>query len=370
VIGDIYTLEERGRMQGVFSGVWAFASVAGPAMGGLLTDTLSWRWVFLINVPFGVLSALILMLSLREQAPPRGHALDVAGTLALTFGIGLLLLGVQEGGAAWGWRLWPTGAALAAAVALLALFVRQERRAPEPMLPIDLFRQRLIGTASLGNVVIGTLLFALTAFVPMYAQGVRGASAAEAGAVLMPMLLGWPIASTLAGWLLMRLGYRTLGVIGSLFALAGGLLITRVAAPAHPLLLPAAVATIGIGLGFLSTPLMVAVQAAVPWQRRGVATSSQQFFRTIGGALAVGTLGAVLNADLARHGLTGLTQAALVPGTRATLSADEIARVSAGLAGGLHTVFVVIAVVAAAAVAVALAFPRGSAQAHAWQPTR
>ena len=368
IIGDIYSLEERGRMQGVFSGVWAFASVTGPAVGGLLTDAFSWRWVFLVNVPFGILSAAILVLFLREERPPRAHTLDVAGTLALTAGIGLLLLGVQEGSAAWGWRAWPTGAALLAAAALLAFFVRQERRAPEPMLPVDLIRHPVIGTASLGAAVIGTLLFPLTAFVPMYAQGVRGATAAEAGALLMPMMMGWPIASALGGWWLMRLGYRTLALAGGIASLGGGVLLALVRADAPLLLLPAAVGVIGLGLGLVSTPLMVAVQAAVPWQRRGVATSSQQFFRTIGGALSVGVLGAVLNADLAEHGLTTLAQDALDPAARRALPAADLARVSLGLSEGIETIFLALAFVAAAMLVVALRFPRGSAEAHAWRP--
>jgi EmrB/QacA subfamily drug resistance transporter len=368
VIGDIYSLEERGRMQGVFSGVWALASITGPAVGGLLTDALSWRWVFLINVPFGVLSAGILMIMLREETARRERRLDVAGTLALTLGVGLLLLGIQEGSAAWGWRAWPTGAALLAAGGLLALFIRQERRAVEPMLPLDLFRQPVISAASLGAVVIGTLLFPLTAFVPMFAQGVRGGTAAEAGAALMPMMIGWPIASTLAGWWLMRLGYRTLALIGAAFALGGGILLALVRADSPTLLLPAAVGMLGLGLGFVSTPLIVAVQAAVPWQRRGVATSSQQFFRTIGGALAVGILGAVLNANLAEHGIARLAQDALEPATRATLSAADVARASLGLADGLQRIFLVLALAAAATVGVALRFPKGRAEAHVYRP--
>lgn len=368
LIGDIYALEERGRIQGLFSGLWAGASVTGPAVGGLLTDLLSWRWVFYINLPFGLLSAAILMLMLREAQPRREHTLDIAGTLGLTVGIGLLLLGVQEGSAAWGWRPWPTGAALLAAAALLVLFVRQERRAPEPMLPLDLFRHPVIGAASAGSVVIGTLLFPLAAFVPMFAQGVRGGSAAEAGATLMPMMMGWPIASTLAGLLIMRVGYRPLAVVGGVFVAVGGVLLALVQASSPAVLLAAAIGVVGIGLGFMSTPFIVAVQAAVPWERRGVATSSQQFFRTIGGAVSVAVLGALLNASLAGSGFAASAHRALEPGERASLSAAELAGATAALGEGLHWIYLVLGVVAVSSLVVALFFPRGRAEALAHRP--
>jgi len=368
IIGDIYTLEERGRMQGLFSGVWATASVTGPAMGGLLTDLLSWRWVFYINLPFGILSAAMLMVMLKESNQRRQHRLDIAGTLALTGGVALLLLGLQEGGASWGWRPWPTGVALAAAALLLVLFIRQERRAPEPMLPLDLFRHPVIGVASAGSVAIGTLLFPLAAFVPMFTQGVHGGSAAEAGATLTPMMMGWPIASTLAGLLLMRLGYRPLAVLGGSVATAGGALLATIGAGSSPIMLGAAVGLIGLGLGFMSTPFIVSVQTAVPWERRGVATSSQQFFRTIGGAVSVAALGALLNASLAESGFAETAQHVLEPGARAQLEPAAVAGASAALAQGLHWIYVVLAGVALMSLLIALRFPRGRAESLAHRP--
>ncbi|MGH7444068.1 MAG: MDR family MFS transporter, partial [Longimicrobiales bacterium] len=328
LIGDIYALEERGRMQGMFAGVWAFAGIAGPALGGVLTDLLSWRWVFYVNIPFGILSAAILLVMLKEESTRRAHSLDVAGTIALTLGVGLLLVAVQEGSAAWGWDVWPTGIVLLGAVAMLYFFVRQEQRAQEPMLPLDLFRNPIIGVASFGAVIIGTLLFPLAAFIPMFAQGVRGGTAAEAGAALMPMMIGWPIASTLAGFWLLRVGYRPLTLLGAGFAVAGGLALALVRADSSTLLLPSAVGLLGLGLGFMSTPFLVAVQTAVPWDRRGVATSSQQFFRTIGGAVAVAALGALLNARLAARGVTTVAQQALEPVGRARLAPDDVMRAS------------------------------------------
>ncbi|HEU5209921.1 MAG TPA: MDR family MFS transporter [Longimicrobiales bacterium] len=368
LIGDIYTLEERGRMQGLFSGVWATASVTGPAVGGLLTDLVSWRWVFYVNLPFGIISAVMLMMMLKETRQRREHRLDVAGTLSLTSGVALLLLALQEGSASWGWQIWPTGITLAAALVLLVLFIRIERRAPEPMLPLDLFRHPVIGVSSAGSVAIGTLLFPLAAFVPMYTQGVHGGSAAEAGATLTPMMIGWPIASTLAGLLLMRVGYRPLSVLGGILATTGGALLAFVDAGSSPVMLGMAIGFIGLGLGFMSTPFMVSVQTAVPWERRGVATSSQQFFRTIGGAISVAALGALLNANLAGSGFAESAQHVLEPGARARLDAGAVAGASAALANGLHWIYVVLAGVALMSLLIALRFPRGRAESLAHRP--
>ncbi len=368
IIGDIYSLEERGRMQGLFSGVWATASVTGPAVGGLLTDLVSWRWVFYVNLPFGIASAAMLMLMLKESRTRRAHRLDFAGTLTLTSGVGLLLFALQEGGSSWGWSLWPTGVALAAGIVLLVLFVGVERRAAEPMLPLDLFRHPVIGVASAGSVAIGTLLFPLTAFVPMFTQGVHGGSAAEAGATLSPMMIGWPIASTLAGLLLMRAGYRPLTVLGGSLATAGATFLAFVDANSSPVMLGAAVGLIGLGLGFMSTPFIVSVQTAVPWERRGVATSSQQFFRTIGGAISVAALGALLNASLAGSEFATSAQHVLEPGARAALDTREVAGASAALAQGLHWIYVVLAGVALVSLLIATRFPRGGARSLAHRP--
>ena len=380
VSGDIYSLEERGRMQGLFSGVWAFASLVGPLLGGLITDTLSWRWVFYLNIPFGIASSLVLQRYLREEPIRRRHRLDVLGTVTLTAAVTLLLLALVEGPEAWGWADPRTLGLVAGAIVAGALFLRQERRAPEPMLPLDLFRNRLISVASAGNVVIGVLLFALTAFVPMFVQGVLGGTAVDAGTLLTPILIGWPISSTLSGRLLLKLGYRPLTIGGGALILAGGVMLARVdaATTRADLFLP--MLLFGLGLGFTSTPYLLAVQNAVAWRLRGVATSTVQFFRSIGGAIAVAALGAVFNARLAaRMGGGSLhspsaenlahqaqqANIALDPVLRSQLAPDALARLSAAWLHALQGVYLALAVSGAAALAVAFAFPRGGVEAHA-----
>ncbi|HSJ15819.1 MAG TPA: MDR family MFS transporter [Longimicrobiales bacterium] len=366
VIGDIFPLEERGRMQGLFSAVWAVASIAGPALGGLVTDALSWRWVFYFNLPFGTISALLLWKYLREEPPRRSHRLDLLGTAALTMAVASVLVVLQEAGPAWGWTDERTLLLLALAALTLAFFVRQERAAPEPMFPIALLRQRVIAVALAGGAVLGVLLFTLVAYVPMYAQAVVGGSAAVAGAVLMPMSLAWPITSTIAGMLLLRVGYRALVILGSVITAGGCLLLALMPGEPTRAWLMGAMFMTGAGMGLISTPYLVAVQAAVPYATRGVVTSAQQFSRTIGGAIAVALFGALLNATLrARLGSVVGAGRALDPTQRATLDPVELHAIGGALGAGLHVIFLAAAGLALAGIAIALLFPAGSARAHA-----
>lgn len=368
IVGDIYTLEERGRIQGLYSAVWAVSSLAGPAVGGIVTELASWRWVFLFNVPFGLVAAVLVHLYLREPAPPGRARLDIRGTLSLAAGSAALLLALHEGGTNWGWTDGRTLVALLVSTVCTALFLREQRKAPEPTLPLDLFENRVIAVASAGAVAIGTLLFCLTAFVPMFAQGVLGGGPGAAGATLVPLSLAWPLTSTLAGWFLMRTGYRPLLVTGSLLTFVGTLLLARAAhGGGRPDVLLAMLVT-GAGLGFMSTPYLVSVQTGVPWRRRGVATSSQQFFRTIGGALAVALFGSVINVRLQAVLGPGASAAeALDPETRGQMDPAVLEGIAAALRDGLSTVFLALAAVGAAGVLIALLFPRGAASALAFR---
>jgi EmrB/QacA subfamily drug resistance transporter len=363
IVGDIYTLEERGRIQGIFAGIWAAASLIGPLLGGMITDTLTWRWIFYLNIPFGLLSAVMLQRFMREEARRTEHRLDVLGTLSLTAAVTLLLLALLEGPGTWGWLDVHTLGLLAGAGAGLALFLWQERRAPEPMLPLDLFDNRLIAVASVGNFLIGALLYALTAYIPMFGQGVLGGSAVMAGSILAPILLGWPIASTLAGRYLMRIDYRRMTIVGGVMAIAGTALLIRLDAQTSTTWIMASMLITGFGLGSVSMPCLLGVQNAVPWQRRGVATSSVQFFRSIGGAVAVAALGALLNARLQAVAGSGVdANVILEPALRARLDPATLHRLSSALLHGLQGTFVAIAALSAAFLVTALLFPRGSAR--------
>ena len=287
IVGDIFDVHERGRWQGVFAAVWGVAGLLGPLLGGVIVRYLSWRWVFYVNIPLGLASGALLAAVHREHVVRHEHRLDLAGAFLLSATVVAALLAARSTAAA--------EVAVPVAVAALAGFLWVERRVREPLLPLDLFRQRVMAVGSAMGALVGAALLAMVTFVPLYAQAVLGASPTGAGSTIAPMVIGWPVASTIAGRLIPRTGFRLL--------IRGGLLLTALSATAIALLLRPGVgltlprvltAAYGLGLGFTNTPLVIAVQSSVPWNRRGVATASTMFFRTIGGTLAVGLLGGVL----------------------------------------------------------------------------
>jgi len=208
IIGDIFALQERARVQGLFSAIWGLSSLIGPALGGLIVDHFSWRWVFYINIPFGLLSIVLLMISLKEQVERKKHHLDYIGTLTLTTSVAALLFAVLQGGTTWAWDSLPSLALFIAAIVFLAVFLWQEQRTGEPILPLTLFKNRIIAISSIGGLILGILMFGITSFIPLFVQGVQGGTATNAGLTLTPFLLAWPIAATLSGRIVIRYGYR------------------------------------------------------------------------------------------------------------------------------------------------------------------
>ncbi|MDB4998643.1 MAG: transporter [Myxococcaceae bacterium] len=351
IVGDIYTAQERAKIQGVFGAVWGFAGVSGPFLGGVIVHLLSWRWVFFVNVPVGILAAGVLTASFheerREKKKPR---LDLEGAALLSTTIIALLLGVS--------RVAPMITLPIAALSLVA-FIWVERRAADAVLPLDLFSTPLIAVASGLGACLGGSMMATVTYLPLYLQAVLQATPTEAGATLAPMLVGWPVASALSGRLLARFAYRTLIITGwvitcvSTIALA--ILVTR-AAPIN--VFRVGMLTLGVGLGLVSTPLLISVQESVTWAQRGVATASTTFFRTIGGSIMVGALGAVLAAHL-RGGADPRAVNSLFGPEHGRNLAPAVLRDLAGmLSSGLETVFVVIAVVVVFALVVSFFYPR------------
>lgn len=371
MVGDLYSLEERPRVQGALSSVWALASVAGPLLGGFIVERLTWRWVFLVNVPFGLASAALLATFFRERVERTRVQIDYAGAAILTPAIVALMVLLVQAGTAWPWRSWPT--LLLAAVFSLgaALFVRQERRAPEPLLPLDLLRDRTIVLANVGGMLGGGLIYALSSFVPTFAQGVLGVSATTAGVLLTVVSLGWPLASVLAGPAWRAVGHRHTAILGSLLLVTSGVLLASAGVGSPPLLLGAASFAMGMGLGFTQTTYLVTVQSHVDWNRRGVATSSHMFARILGSTLWVALLGGVLNQRLQRllghdgpagNGGAGLDLVSplLDAAARAQLPPGALEQLRTALAAGIHAVFIAVLLTAGAAFIVACLLPRQS----------
>ena len=291
ILGDTFPLEQRARLQGFFSSMWAIAAIIGPVFGALFVSTIGWRWIFTVNVPIGFV-AIGLIWSYRERAleEDRGHAIDVRGAGLLTVGVVLLLIGLGTGSQ----TATPIWSLVVMSVVVIAAFVQVERRSANPTVPLGLLRQRVIGPAVLIASLAGTLMFGVTAYVPLWVQSVQGASAYAAGIVLGAMSIGWAIMSTTAGFLMTRVGYERLVVGGSLALLAGSLMLAAGPPSLGVMWTGAATFVIGIGMGTFSAPLLIVIQSNVEWAQRGAATALNQFSRTIGGAVGVALMGVVL----------------------------------------------------------------------------
>jgi MFS family permease len=344
LLADLFTLEERARVQGWFSAVWGVSSVAGPWLGGYLTDNLSWRWVFYVTVPFSVLAAWVLVRHVDEDVR-RDEVLpiDWKGASLLAGGSTLLLLAILSGPRLSAWTAWGL---MSTSFVLIGLFVAVERRAADPILPPDLFARLPIASAIAGSFLIGALLVGIDTYVPLYVQGVLGGKATEAGEVITPLFLSWAISVAVAAKVVIRFGFRTTAVVGmGMVALGMAGLAVGASVPDSAVgLFKVSLVVTGFGFGPASLSCILGVQNAVDWNRRGAATGAVTFSRVLGGALGVGVLGATLAFEFARRLASaeagGLdVVAALRPETHALLTPEQLQLVQDALGRTLRDVF-------------------------------
>lgn len=349
IVGDIFTLEERARMQGLFSGVWGVSSVFGPLVGGFITDQLSWRWVFLINLPVGIAAAAIIGFALREPKRNDRPQIDYLGAVVLTVAVTLLLLVLGDGG---------RYLLLAPVIALFVWFVHIEKRAADPIVPLQLLRNRVVSVAIIIGFLAGIAMFAAITFVPLLAQGVLGTTATAAGSFLTPLMLAWVFSSIVGGRLLIRIGTRTLVVAGLLFMLGGFAALATFTRDTPRWIMMIELIFIGAGLGLTMLTLLIASQHSVPREQLGITTSLNQFSRSIGGALGVALLGALLAAGLAEFSQD--PNALVNPEARAHIKPEELVALQGALQETLRTIFWTCVAVVALALVAALRMPRGS----------
>jgi EmrB/QacA subfamily drug resistance transporter len=349
IAGDIFEPRRRARMQGVFSGVWGVAAIVGPAIGGLITSTVGWPWVFEINIPIGIAAAVIIGYGLHERFERHSHRVDWWGAALLSASVVLLLFAVSEGGSLFGWLSLQVAAMLVGSVGLMVMFVRHARRAEEPLVDLDLLRVPVIRAGLLIGTLAGIVMFGLTTFVPPLVQGVQGGTAVQAGAVVAAMSIGWPVGSVIAGRTLHRFGARPIVLAGAALLVVGSLAVTQTARVDTLLFASAACFVTGLGMGFSSTTLLIVIQGAVPWQRRATATGLVQFSRTIGGAVGVGVMGGILAAFVG-----AASSAILDPIGRAQLTPDQLASGRDALEAGLQVVYWLMAAASVAAAVLAV----------------
>lgn len=356
LIGEMFSLEQRTRMQGVFSGVWGVSSIAGPLLGGFIVDQLSWHWIFYINVIPGLLAGALVAFGWRDQA--RSHerpAVDYTGAALLTVSVVLLLLGLMELGTSRSWIF------IASAFALFVILFQVERRAADPILPIALFRDTLFSTATAHGLLTGWTVFGTISFIPLFVQSVLGASPTQAGITITPMLLGWVGGSIFGTRILLKVGYRRLSLMGTSLFVFGAFLLAFVGANSTQVLVMVFVTMMGMGMGFAIPAFVIAVQTTVERRHLGTATSMLQFSRSMGGTLGVSVMGAALSARLAANlNASGLDLSLIsqlldpVPGSESLIDASA----RAAMANAIQLVFIIAFVAAVLGLVSAIFTPR------------
>jgi EmrB/QacA subfamily drug resistance transporter len=371
ILGDIFSAEERGKIQGWFSGVWGVSAVIGPLLGGLIVQYLSWQWVFYINVPIALLAMGILGSALHEDIERKKHKIDSIGSITLTVSMTALLFALLTGGNQYAWNSPQILGLFGVTAVVFTWFLFNEKRAAEPMLPLDLFRSPLIAVASVASFLLGAVLMGITSYMPSYAQGVLGGTATEAGMLLTPISIGWPIASIIGGPRMVKWGFRRTAMAGAALVGISSVLLTFVS-PDIGYWYPMAVLTLlGMGMGLTTLALLVAVQSAVTWNRRGIATASLQFIRSLGSAVGVAVMGAVMNArilgmladDPEVQAPLEAINALLEPEKRSMLYPSLLDKLTDAFASGLHVALLLVAAFGIAALVVLLYYPREVKQA-------
>ncbi|HUI19381.1 MAG TPA: MDR family MFS transporter [Alphaproteobacteria bacterium] len=356
IAGDLYTPAERARVQGLLSGTFGVAAVIGPALGAFLVEHVSWSVVFWINLPIGVAAMAMIALFLNERLEHHRRQIDYLGALLLMLGAGSLMLALVQGVSLDAAVL---AGALGIGLAALAALAYYERRVTEPMLPLRLWRNRIIVVGSFGGFTMGAITMAVAAFLPTYVQAVMGLSATAAGFTLGAMSVSWALASFAAGRVMVRTSYRLTAVVGALGLILGTAALIMLTPQRGLLWAGAGSLLVGIGMGFCNTTYIVSVQASVSWQERGVATSANMFMRMVGQALGTALFGAVLNLGLARAvpGMADAVNRLLDPVERQGLDPQLIRRLSAAIAGSLHEVYLIAGALALVTLALGLSLP-------------
>ena len=351
ILGDIFTLEERAKIQGVFSAVWGIASLAGPALGALLVKTLGWRSIFYVNLPFGVLGLLALVWKYRDTEKPLSRQLDLSGALALILAC-VAILAVVSGTGPGGWP-WQTELVLAfVALAASTIFVRHSNTMADPIMPMWIITGRAIGPAIVGSFLMGIGFLSLDTYVPLYVQGGRGGDVTAAAGVVTPVMMTWALSGIVAAPLIVRWGFRRTALLGTSLISIGfaGLVACAVFNLGHAVT-TTVLAITGCGFGPASMSYLLSAQGAVTWQQRGVATAGISFFRTLGGAIGIGVLGTMFNflsapatARLKKDHVT--VDQLLDPVKRAILPAGDVIAMQHAIANALIWVFVAMLVIA------------------------
>ncbi len=350
IVGDIYSREERAKIQGYLSSVWGISAVTGPAIGGVLVVTIGWEYVFWLNLPLGIISLLGVLLFLKEPVNTKKPVIDYKGAALLTAALSTMLYLLVEGGVSFDWLSRPSMILLAASLLFFVLFIWAEKKAVDPMMPFEIWRNKTILYANLVSLATGVILISISSYLPTYVTGVMEQPAAIAGFTLTAMSIGWPLAAFFSGRLLLKIGYFKTSLAGGTFLIIGSLLFVLMQPGFGPLWAAMSSFFIGVGMGLTSTAFIVTIQASVSYELRGSATASNMFMRNLGSTIGVALLGSILNSSLLRYfadngkdySLSSINDLLSVD-SRAGISADALGFLQQALAGALQNVYLVTA---------------------------
>lgn len=351
IIGDLYPGEQRAKMQGMFSAVWGVAGLLGPLIGGFFVDQLSWRWIFYINLPVGIISLALIFAFFHESLESKAkRKIDYLGAITFTIGISSLLYALLNGGKkGYAWDSTIIISLFVVAVIFMIIFVFIERKVSEPMLPLSLFTIPVIVVSNLIGFLSSFVLIGVNVYLPMWIQVILGHSATSSGLTLMPMSIAWPLGATFAGRYMYKIGAKFTAVVGSILILAGSFWLLAIGLDSPYWYFIGIMVIIGVGMGYATTPTTVIVQAAVGWKMRGAATASTNFMRSMGQTIGIAVFGTIFNNAIVDYGkshaqngfkLQGDFNNLLNPDVLKNVPAMVVHFIHEALAHGLHLVFI------------------------------
>ncbi|OCA89776.1 MFS transporter [Pradoshia sp. D12] len=364
IVGDIYTKEERAKVQGYLSSVWGISAILGPAIGGLLIEYISWSWIFWINIPLGFLSLGGLLFFFHEQKTVKKQKVDYMGSAMLAVSLSLLMFLFVQGGISFSWLSLKSSLLIILLLILVFCFVKHENRTVEPVMPFSIWKNQSILFANLTSLTTGIVLIGVSSYLPTFVQGVMEESPMIAGFTLTAMSIGWPIASFISGNMILKIGYRTTCITGGIFIILGALAFTFLPSHGYVFLAASGSFLLGVGMGLTSTAFIVSIQSTVDWEQRGAATAANMFMRNLGNTIGAALLGGILNNRLNAYysqneniDLNSVNEL-LNTEIRSSLEPERLEQIQSGLTHSLGIVYFIVLLLAILSLFLILKMPK------------